>query len=192
MNNLRTRITLFGGGLAAGGVCAFFGGDISFRDQWPLYESLRSTSSIIFAVIGAWLTILYPDAIRKVFSRNSSFDESGVNDIELMVSSIRYSTGILALIVVVGIVAQILKTFPWAVSNAYFFRVFSFGLLGFLTYLQFCTLLMTLAQAELAREKVSIEASRKKLVSKFNSQVQFKKEKEKKGNDLVHDEDSQS
>lgn len=172
MNNLRVHITLYGGGLAAASVCALFGGDIAFKDQWPLYESLRSTSSIIFAVIGAWLTILYPDAIKKVFSRHSSFDDSGVKEIELMVSSIRFSTGILASIVVIGILAQVLKTFPWAVECKLIFRTLSFGILGLLTYLQFCTLLMTLAQAESAREKVSTEAARKNVVGRFNSNVQ--------------------
>lgn len=160
--------------------CAFFGSDIEFKDQWPLFEALRSTSSIIFAVIGAWLTILYPEAIKKVFSRHVDFDKSGVADIELMVSNIRYSTAILAIILAVGIGAQILKHVKWALDYIELFRSLSFGLLGALTFLQFWSLLMTLAQAEMAKEKVSTEASRKDGVKKFNSNVQSMDEKKQK------------
>jgi len=32
-------------------------------EQWPLYESLRNTSAIIFGVMGAWLAIICPDGI---------------------------------------------------------------------------------------------------------------------------------
>lgn len=172
MNKFKSRIISVGGSVVIGGICAVFGPDIAFKDQWPLYDALRSTSSIIFAVIGAWLTILYPDAIKQVFSRGAKFSDSGVNDIELMVSNIRYSTAVLAIILVVGIAAQIFKTLEWAVHHAAWLRAISFAMLGGLTYLQFCTLIMTLAQAELAREKVFGEAARKEKVSRFNSQTQ--------------------
>ena len=37
---------------------AYFVGDkITFSEQWGLYETLRTTASIIFAVVGAWFAM---------------------------------------------------------------------------------------------------------------------------------------
>lgn len=37
---------------------------VPFSHQWPLYEALRTTAAIIFAVIGAWMAIIYPERLR--------------------------------------------------------------------------------------------------------------------------------
>lgn len=178
MNYRKAHIVSIVGSLAIGGVCAYFGSSIPFRDQWPLYEALRSTSSIIFAVIGAWLTILYPDAIKKVFIRHSKFTGEGVESIELLVSNIRYSTGILATIMLVGILGQIARHLTILQPYTEPLRAALFALLGILTFLQFWTLLMTLAQAEWAHEKLHTEADRKTKVNSFNSNVQIAKSAE--------------
>lgn len=172
MNKTKARIISIGGSLVAGVVCVCFGGGIPFKDQWPLYEALRSTSSIIFAVIGAWLTILYPDAIKKVFSRNLLLDRDGGEDIELMVSNVRYSTVILGTIMVIGIVAQIAHQITWLLPFSAYLRAASFGLLGALTWLQFWSLLMTLAQAEMANEKLGDGKQKRKFVDDFHSESQ--------------------
>lgn len=49
--------------LAAG----YFGRHITFALQWPLFEALRTTASIIFAVVGAWFAIIYPERLKKSF-----------------------------------------------------------------------------------------------------------------------------
>jgi len=151
--------------------CLYFGRSISFKDQWPLYEALRSTSSIIFAVIGAWLTILYPEALKKIFSKGLNLNESKMDSIDLLIANIRYSTLILACILLIGFVAQIAKQVPLIYQYYSDLRGLSFGILGVLTFLQIWTLLMALAQAEIAREDINVSASRKKRATNFSSEV---------------------
>lgn len=151
--------------------CFYFGGTIAFKDQWPLYEALRATSSIIFAVIGAWLTILYPEALKKIFTKGAIFTGSNADSIELLISNIRYSSLILGAVLLVGFLAQIAKQILFLHSYASYLRAFSFGSLGALTFLQIWTLLMTLAQAEMAREDVNVSTSRQDAIKKFSSEI---------------------
>lgn len=170
-------ITFFGSIVVA--VTGFyFGGDIPFDEQWQLYESLRTTSAIIFAVIGAWLTIIYPDELKKIFVVKKEAEERRPESIELLVSNIRYSTLILITILIVGVVGQILRHSSLQQYFS-FFRSLSFSLLLVLTFLQIWTLLMTLAQAELAKEKITNEKSKQMRTSNFFSIAQ-KKSKPKK------------
>lgn len=53
--------------LARGGVPP--GENVSFAQQWPLFEALRNTASIIFAAVGAWLAIIYPERLKMSFGR---------------------------------------------------------------------------------------------------------------------------
>ena len=41
-----------------------FGEPIKFEDQWGFYEALRTTTSIVFGVMGALLAIVYPEVVK--------------------------------------------------------------------------------------------------------------------------------
>jgi hypothetical protein len=146
MNRCKSVGLSFLGGAAAFSACFYFGSKITFTNQWPLYDALRSTASIIFAVIGAWLTILYPDEIKKIFKRKLGERQTKSESIDLLVANIQYSTFILA---------AIMSVVPWALTHVETLRRLSFGFLGFLTFMQFWTLLMTLAQAEIANKELA-------------------------------------
>jgi hypothetical protein len=44
-----------------------FGTDISLSEQISIYNSLLSVASIIFGIMGAWVAIIYPNALKEVF-----------------------------------------------------------------------------------------------------------------------------
>lgn len=54
------------------GVAWYLGANIRFEEQWVLYEALRTTASIIFAVVGVWLAIVYPERLKSPFSQTFS------------------------------------------------------------------------------------------------------------------------
>ena len=167
-----TKVTLIGL-LVSFYACYRFGGNIEFRDQWVLYDALRNTSAIIFAVIGAWITIIYPEALRQIFNRNVQYSGDGADSIRLLVSNIRYSTFILASILVIGIVAQIVRHLEFFYPYAIFLRAISFGGLGALTFLQVWTLLLTIAQAEIANAVISKVDAEKNERDTFTSEVRM-------------------
>ncbi|GJJ01596.1 hypothetical protein RugamoR64_21340 [Duganella rhizosphaerae] len=55
-----------------------FGASITLIDQWPYFEALRTTTSIVFGVMGALLAIVYPEALKKGL-RNESLQGNEEN-----------------------------------------------------------------------------------------------------------------
>ena len=135
------------------GAAAFFGKNISFQQQWPLFEALRATAAIIFAVVGAWMAIVYPERL-KISLGNS---EGGANPVSDKFSSlftpIAHSTIILGLVLLTGIVAPIAKQIPWVLHNVALARSCSFSFLVVLTLWQIWTVAITLVPADIIKSK---------------------------------------
>lgn len=113
-----------------------FGQNIKFLSQWPLYEALRNTAAIIFAVVGAWLAIIYPEKLRM--SLRSAQGEAGEDspNFRLLLTPAVSSAVILIIVLGVGVAAPLLKQIPTVLDHAEMLRGISFGLLVFLTVWQ--------------------------------------------------------
>lgn len=151
---MRPNKTIWIVGAAAFFVCAYFGQSISLSKQRPLYEGLLTVAAIIFAVIGAWITIIIPRAIDKVVIQKQLLPDSEVRNLDLMVFNIKISTCIIMVVMVFGIVEQIFKLFTWSELVVSLFRAVSFGTLGFATIAQFMALLLVLYHTLDAHEQV--------------------------------------
>ncbi|WP_316154691.1 hypothetical protein [Cupriavidus sp. BIC8F] len=66
-----------------------YGRNIPFAQQWPLFEALRNTASIIFAVVGAWLAIIYPERLKLTFREDASKKSAGPNMGMLLTPGVR-------------------------------------------------------------------------------------------------------
>lgn len=42
-----------------------FGANITLVDQWPYFEALRATTSIVFGVMGALLAVVFPEVLKQ-------------------------------------------------------------------------------------------------------------------------------
>ena len=60
--------------IAAGLSVASFhkGKKVDFETQLLLYDALRNTSGIVFAVMGAWIAIIYPEVVKDIESLKQS------------------------------------------------------------------------------------------------------------------------
>jgi len=148
-----------------------YGGSIPFAEQWPLYEALRSTAAIIFAVVGAWYAIIFPERMRGIFRGGSSDRKNGEKGIEKLFSPIVHSTIILCLILLVGIAAPILKEVSLLVQHAELMRKLSYGVLSILTFWQIWTVLATLVPALVFKEV----ADNQNLIDENNESYQSNK-----------------
>jgi hypothetical protein len=160
----RAQVICVGGTTASALICIAYGSAVPFQEQWPLFEALRTTASIVLAVIGAWLSIIYPKALQAAFSRTQRLSDSDSRSLDLMIATIRISTGILVAVMFLGLFAKILQQIPAIVEYTSELRAASFGLLGALTFIQFWTLMLTLAQAHIAQNDVIAEKERKKAI----------------------------
>ena len=75
-----------------------YGGSISLEDQWPYFEALRTTTSIVFGVMGALLAIIYPEVLKTGF-RGASTTPSGNGDLNRILAPCAHSALLLIMLV---------------------------------------------------------------------------------------------
>lgn len=164
---MKIKILLAFLGIFAAALCcfsAYVGQKIPFAEQWPLFEALRTTSSIIFAVVGAWLAIVYPERMKLSFGRPAGTDRNSPN-VGLLLYPAGCSTIILICVLFAGIIAPIIKHIPQAMQYLAFLRGFSFFILTVLTLWQIAVVVTTLYPADL----VKVNTDREHAASDFRS-----------------------
>ncbi|MDG9882286.1 hypothetical protein N7650_05500 [Pseudomonas sp. GD04058] len=125
------------------------GSGVPFKDQWPLFEALRATASIIFAVVGAWLAIIYPDRLKLSFRKATTPKPSNGGGMSRLLTPIVHSTAILCSVLLIGIIAPLLKRFDFLVSHVEIMRSLSYGSLAILTLWQLWTVVLSLVPADI-------------------------------------------
>lgn len=122
---------------------AFYGTAVRFSEQWALYEALRSTASIIFAVAGVWLAIIYPDRLKSPYTKSST-DPIYRKGFKQLFSPVIHSIAVLVAVLLVGILAPLVKQIPLALSYMHLLRAVSMAFLALLTTFQIYTVLSVL------------------------------------------------
>lgn len=143
---------------------AWFGRKVPFAEQWPMFEALRTTASIIFAVIGAWLAIIYPERLKLSLRDPSSADQGNSTGLGKLFTPVVNSTAILCVILVLGAAVPILRKYapPMELEAC---RGASYGLLVALTLWQLWTVVLSLVPASIVKSYVDREDRVKKVRS---------------------------
>lgn len=126
---------------------AWCGRNIPFSKQWPLFEALRTTAAIIFAVIGAWLAIIYPERLKLSYKSTKSGNISDADNSGELFAPVVNSTYILCIVLIIGVTAPLIQSIG-IVGNVAYWRAASYGLLVTLTLWQLWTVLLTIDPAD--------------------------------------------
>ncbi len=113
---------------------------VSFQNQWPLYEALRNTAGIVFAVMGAWIAIIYPESLKNLSNPNTRTEENVLTLLQAML----ISAVILASVLCVGIAVPILSQYKTLSTHSAVLRGLSYAFLSLMTIAQLWTLLLTI------------------------------------------------
>jgi uncharacterized membrane protein (DUF485 family) len=160
----------------------YFGKNVSFAKQWPLYDALRNTASIVFGVMGAWIALIYPDALSEILgkSHDSRDMENGnkIKEVKKLFSPLIYSTFILIFVLLIGIFAPIFKQIPLFINNRDLMRGISYVCLGILTPCQLWAVFLTLVPADFANQNLDYlherQEVRKRLLSGTRTNLKSK------------------
>lgn len=145
--NAPVRIALIALCTAAILVSYFIGRSIPFAQQWPIFEGLRTTASIVFAVVGAWMAIAYPERL-KLSLRGEARAEAPLPRMSALLTPITHSTIILAIVLLISVAAPIAKGLPPLMDNRALWRGVSFSVAVLLTLWQVGIVLLTLIPAD--------------------------------------------
>lgn len=149
-----------------------YGKAIPITKQIPLYDSLRTTSAIIFAVMGAWMAVIYPGILSKLFTASVSMSDYDKDNIERLLSPLIYSSVIIAIVLVVTTIAPLLQQIQCLVNNTRIMRGLSYSVLGMLTLTQLWTLLLTLIPGDYIKRNIDTKYTKTRLIDKYQSRVQ--------------------
>lgn len=156
-------LSLFAAATSAG---FYFGGRVPFSEQWPLYEALRATSAIIFAVVGAWLAIVYPERLRlSLLTSTGVKEDKAQNNIGVLLSPAVNSTGVLCIVLLIGVLAPLIKRSDFVIAHLTECRGASYALLIALTLWQAWTVILTLVPADLILSRATQENMRAEVLN---------------------------
>ncbi len=151
--------------VVAGG---WLGRNVPLAIQWPMYEALRTTAAIIFAVIGAWMAIIYPERLKLSFKSPDQASTDQDESAEELFTPVINSTGILVVVLAAGVVAPILKTLglPGPVE---LWRGISYALLVALTLWQIWTVILTVDPADRVKSFMTRRRQHQKNVDAYSN-----------------------
>lgn len=133
----------------------WYGRTVVFSVQWQFFEALRTTASIVLAIMGAWVTILYPKALDQILSSpKGSATSANRHRISALLLPVKAGTVVLIVVLALGPVSLLVKQIPWVMANVALFRGLSFGLLVLLTLTDMVAVILTIWPVEAARSEV--------------------------------------
>lgn len=98
---------------------------LSIKDLSFNIQTLLSVSSIVFAVIGAWIALIYPSAIKNIVSNNNDI-ENNENEANRLASLIKVAITSSAILVIVIILSLMEPIIP--IDNKYINAILFFVL----------------------------------------------------------------
>lgn len=122
----------------------FFGKDIPFNNQKEIFDSLKNTASIIFAILGAWLAVIYPKDLKLIFKIGNQQEIENTFVFKKLIWSLIMITASLVIMIITLPIMMLIK-------NIVFFQEYKLKLLTIfsiylliLTLIQIYTLIATL------------------------------------------------
>lgn len=146
-----------------------FGANISFKQQWALYETLRTTASIILAIMAAWIAIIYPERL-KIFRKkihNTSSDDT--NRFSVFLHPIINSLVILSIVLIIGIVAPILSQIELLKEYTVILRQISYLILVALTLWQIYTIVTVFIPIHIIKQDNNTALQRQEQMAFYES-----------------------
>jgi len=165
-NKIRLLFILSAGSVIIASVV--LGGGITFKEQMTIYDGLRNTSAIIFAVMGAWIALLYPGKLSQAFGRKPYKEKANeIDQINRLFRPMIYSTIILMVVIGVSLIVPLAKQVSYLHAYKEHFRAISFGTIASLTLLQFWSIILTLVPGDTIKDDLDDIKSREEMLERM-------------------------
>ncbi|EKT4452719.1 hypothetical protein I5S53_17925 [Pseudomonas juntendi] len=173
MKKTALKCLAWGMSIALVATAIVLGRGVPFSEQWPLFEALRTTASIIFAVVGAWLAIIYPERLRMSFQKAEGAPVSSNGGMNTLFTPIVHSTAILCIILFIGMVAPLLKRLDLLLPHTVPLRGVSYGVLASLTLWQLWTVVLSFVPADIVKSHTDSEKQHLETTEGYKNQSNY-------------------
>lgn len=149
-------------------ICFYYGKNIKYDDQQKLFDALRNTSSTIFAIMGIWIAVIYPNILTKVSSSNHHNQED-IAKIKSLIYPMIYSLFIFSSVLIFQFLAPVIKQISFFQYHYKIIRASSYAFLSILTLLQLWTVLLAILPGEYLLRDLAFSSSTEEALKKKRS-----------------------
>lgn len=132
----------------------YLGMNIPVSDQLVLVDSLKTVAAVIFGVIGAWIALIYPQALEELLTRNSTGRSQTPATVAQLLKALIYVTAVLLLIIPFEFFYIVLRNQSWALTWRNGFRGIAFSVVAFMALVEVRALILTLQPTEGLRAEI--------------------------------------
>ncbi|NDW15788.1 hypothetical protein GTQ48_09690 [Alteromonas genovensis] len=150
--------------LFSGGFAFKYGDSVSASNQLEIYKMLVTVAALVFAVMGAWLSLLKVELESQAKNAKSVEDAAAaVKKSREFIEPMTYSAMIIVASLFFTFCYYVMKDFQLESATAKYLRQFSFMFVTILTYSQLWTLMKvmfsgvdyTLSLSRISKERIS-------------------------------------
>lgn len=116
------RIFLYGIFLLIIPVFGIYGKNVPFSDQKDILDSLKDTASIIFAILGAWIAVIYPKDLQKIFKQKSDGEKEDELVFEKLIYSLILITAVLIIMIFSLPIINLIKNIDYFIQYKFILR----------------------------------------------------------------------
>lgn len=127
------------------------GQTISWGTQLSLFNELKTAAGIIFGVLGIWIAVVYPAALKTIITGATDTETA---KLETIIRPVRYATWVLAAAILLPPIAATSKQFMSLLQYRHQLLGISFSLHVYLSLSLLWTLLLSLAPTEMIYQKL--------------------------------------
>jgi len=138
--------------LAIATATGFLSRHIPYSNSTSLIEGLRSTSSIVFGVIGVWYAVISPKKLligKLSASKNPNTKSEKENDLSRLLDQLRppilWGATIICYILAIQAIAPVAKQYITDANTIAFLRGLSYGTLSFFAIIQILSVFQSLS-----------------------------------------------
>jgi magnesium-transporting ATPase (P-type) len=141
----------------------WLGRNVDYTEQAGLYEGLRTTSGIVFGIMGAWIAIVHPGSLGDFFEDKKTASEQMLR----LMSTMVISAFVLASILLINLMVPVLRQIPLFSRYELLFNGISYVGIFVLTMLQIWSLLLTLLPNYLLKEDLKRAEAKERMGHHF-------------------------
>jgi len=146
-----------------------FGEAVTYNTQSGLLDALRDTSSIIMAVLGIWIAVIYPNLLPKLLNDESvTFEKPQLERVRSLILPMVTAAIVICVTLALPSLVLVIKQVPSLMQHVPIMRRFSFALLCFLSWTQIYAVLQALIPAVLALNKAEQSLQQSELIKERN------------------------
>lgn len=144
----------------------FYGKSTSYSSQLTIIESLRQVSILIFGVIGAWITVLFP-FINDTNTRHKEAERIK----KLLFTPFSWALYIIIYTLLIPLIASVASQNLFCLEHKEILRAISFGILSAATCFQIYTLILALRPFDVAKTLFDLKAAEREVQRRVRENI---------------------